>query len=104
MTFSVDALRSQFPILASQVRGKPLVYLYGGARARADHIGLDAIDISLTHLDSFALASVVCTQQIREQEPDEARPRLIGFLKKRGLLVDDDNEERLPDVLPPIRK
>lgn len=85
-------------------RGKPLVYLYGGAQTRADYIGLEAIDISLTHLDSFAVASVVCTQQVREQEPEEARPRLIGFLKQRGLLVDDDNEERLPDVLPPIRK
>jgi holo-[acyl-carrier protein] synthase len=85
-------------------RGKPLVYLYGGARERADFIGLEAIDISLTHLDSFAVASVVATQQRREQEPDEARPRLIGFLKQRGLLVDDDAEERLPDVLPPIRK
>jgi holo-[acyl-carrier protein] synthase len=85
-------------------RGKPLVYLYGGARTRADYIGLEAIDISLTHLDSFAVAAVVCSQRIREQEPEEARPRLIGFLKQRGLLVDDDGKERLPDVLPPIRK
>ena len=85
-------------------RGKPLVYLYGGARARADHIGLEAIDISLSHLESFAIAAVVCTQQVREQEPDEARPRLIRRLRERGLLVEDEGEERLPDVLPPIRK
>jgi holo-[acyl-carrier protein] synthase len=85
-------------------RGKPLVYLYGGARARADYIGLEAIDISLSHLESFAIAAVVCTQQVREQEPDEARPRLIRRLRERGLLVEDEGEERLPDVLPPIRK
>jgi holo-[acyl-carrier protein] synthase len=85
-------------------RGKPLVYLYGGAQRRAETIGLEAIDISLTHLESFAMATVVCTQRVREQEPDEARPRLIQRLKQRGLLVDDDSEERLPDELPPIRK
>jgi holo-[acyl-carrier protein] synthase len=67
-------------------RGKPLVYLYGGAQRRAEAIGLDAIDVSLSHLDSFALASVVCTQERREQEPQEARKRLVERLRERGLL------------------
>ena len=38
-------------------RGKPLVYLYGGAADRAAYIGLEAIDISLSHLESFAMVS-----------------------------------------------
>ena len=84
-------------------RGKPLVYLYGGAHTRADYIGLEAIDISLTHLGSFAIASVVCSQRIQEQTPEEARARLITRLKERGLLVDDNTEERLPEVRPPNR-
>ena len=67
-------------------RGKPLVYLYGGAAARAEHIGLEAIDISLTHNNTFAIASVVCTAQRPEQAPDEARARLVGRLRARGLL------------------
>lgn len=67
-------------------RGKPLVYLYGGARERADYIGLDAIDVSLSHLESFAIASVVCSQERREQQPDEARARLQHRLRERGLL------------------
>ena len=67
-------------------RGKPLVYLYGGARRRAEAIGLDAIDVSLSHLDSFALAAVVCTQERREQEPQAARERLVERLRERGLL------------------
>lgn len=70
-------------------RGKPLVYLYGGARERADHIGLHAIDISLSHLDSFAIASVVCAQERMEQPHEEARPRLIQRLQSRGLLDED---------------
>lgn len=73
-------------------RGKPLVYLYGGARRRAETIGLEAIDVSLTHLESFAMATVVCLQQHREQDPVEARQRLIEVLRARGLLdVDEQN-------------
>jgi holo-[acyl-carrier protein] synthase len=85
-------------------RGKPLVYLYGGAAERAERIGLEAIDISLTHLEMFAVASVVCTQRIREQKPEDARPRLIARLRERGLLLGEGDDERLPDELPPIRK
>ena len=44
MTFSVDALRSQFPILASQVRGKPLVYLDNGATTQKPLAVIEAID------------------------------------------------------------
>jgi holo-[acyl-carrier protein] synthase len=67
-------------------RGKPLVYLYGGALERAGTIGLEAIDISLSHLEGFAVAVVVCTQQILEQDPAEARERLVERLRARGLL------------------
>jgi len=67
-------------------RGKPLVYLYGGAAERAATIGLDAIDISLSHLADMAVAIVVCTQEILEQHPAEARERLVARLRERGLL------------------
>jgi len=67
-------------------RGKPLVYLTGGAAERAEHIGLEAIDISLTHNNTFAIASVVCTQARPEQPPIEARARLVERLRARGLL------------------
>ncbi len=67
-------------------RGKPLVYLYGGAATRAERIGLEAIDISLSHLDSFAIASVVCTAKYPEQTHEQARERLVDRLRQRGLL------------------
>lgn len=70
-------------------RGKPVLYLHGGARRRADDIGLDAIDVSLTHLASFAMAIVVCTQERLEQDPMEGRARLIARLRERGLMTDD---------------
>ena len=67
-------------------RGKPLVYLAGGAAARAEAIGLDAIDVSLSHLAEFAIAVVVCSQARREQEPAAARERLVGRLRASGRL------------------
>ncbi len=67
-------------------RGKPLVYLYGGAAERALTIGLEEIDISLTHNNTFAIASVVATQRVIETPPAEARVRLVDRLRLRGLL------------------
>jgi holo-[acyl-carrier protein] synthase len=67
-------------------RGKPLVYLYGGAASRAERIGLEAIDVSLSHLDAFAVAIVVCAQRQRERDPAESRERLVRRLRERGLL------------------
>ena len=40
-------------------RGKPLVFLHGAARARADAIGFRAVAISLTHTRSLAAAIVL---------------------------------------------
>ncbi len=67
-------------------RGKPLVYLYGGAADRAETIGLEAIDISLSHLEAFAVAVVVCAQEHPEQDHAEARERLVARLRALGRL------------------
>ena len=37
--------------------GKPLVYLYGGARRKAEELGVGEIAISLSHSRDYALAS-----------------------------------------------
>ncbi len=39
--------------------GKPLVYLYGKAQQRAESLGLDGLDISLSHSREYAVAFVV---------------------------------------------
>jgi holo-[acyl-carrier protein] synthase len=39
--------------------GKPLVYLYGGARRKAEELGLGEIAISLSHSRDYALASAI---------------------------------------------
>jgi holo-[acyl-carrier protein] synthase len=67
-------------------RGKPLVYLYGRAKARADKIGLRGIDVSLTHEGGFAVAAVVGVREGEPDDPQESRERLVHRLRERGLL------------------
>ena len=67
-------------------RGKPLVYLHGRAVDRAERIGLEAIDISLTHLRDQAMAVVVCRQLRQEQDHEAAREHLVQRLRARGLI------------------
>src|SRR3989337_691536 len=49
-------------------RGKPLVYLYGRAKERAERIGLAGLDVSMSHSREYAVAFVV--GQSRDLEPD----------------------------------
>jgi holo-[acyl-carrier protein] synthase len=68
-------------------RGKPLVYLHGRAAVRAEKIGMEGIDISLSHSRDFAVAMVVGAS--RDLEPDRPhwRERFTGILRERGLLT-----------------
>ena len=67
-------------------RGKPLVYLHGNAQQRAERIGFEGIDISMSHSRDFAVAFVV--GKSRDLEPDRPawREKLAGILRQRGLL------------------
>jgi holo-[acyl-carrier protein] synthase len=67
-------------------RGKPLVYLHGRARKRAEYIELQALDISLTHSDGHAVAFAVGQSRDLEPEREAWRAKFAGILKDRGLL------------------
>ena len=67
-------------------RGKPLVYLYGRARERAERIGLSGIDVSMSHSREYAVAFVVGHAGEPEPDRDGWREKLIGILRERGLL------------------
>ncbi|MGD0115752.1 MAG: holo-ACP synthase [Dehalococcoidia bacterium] len=49
-------------------RGKPLLFLYGRAKERAQSLGLTGMDVSLSHSRDFAMATVVALQ---EEPPDD---------------------------------
>lgn len=54
MTYDVEAIRADFPILSRQVNGKPLVYLDNGASAQKPQVVIDAI----SHAYSMEYANV----------------------------------------------
>ncbi|MFN8506444.1 MAG: holo-ACP synthase [Dehalococcoidia bacterium] len=49
-------------------RGKPLVFLYGRGAARARHIQLRGLEISLTHSKEYAIASAVGERALTAEE------------------------------------
>ena len=67
-------------------RGKPLLYLYGRAKERAEQIDLHSLDVSLSHTRQHALAIVVGVQEAGIDEPGVARDRLLRWLRERGRL------------------
>ncbi|HEX5479632.1 MAG TPA: holo-ACP synthase [Dehalococcoidia bacterium] len=75
----------EIEVLPNQ-RGKPLVYLHGLARKRAEDIGLRGVDISLTHSHELAIAAVVGAADDAPIDREEYRRRLVAWLKERGRL------------------
>ena len=67
-------------------RGKPLVYLYGRAKARAERISLRGLDVSMSHSREYAVAMVVGESRDLEPERERWRRKLLGILRERGLL------------------
>ena len=39
--------------------GKPFILLYGASRAHAERLGVDNIEVSMSHLEDHAIASVI---------------------------------------------
>ena len=75
----------EIEILPNQ-RGKPLVYLHGLARARAEAIGLRGVDISLTHSHELAIAAVVGVADNAPMDREQHRALLVQWLKEKGRL------------------
>lgn len=67
-------------------RGKPLVYLHGRARERAERIGLTGLDVSLSHSRELAMAFAVGESRDLQPEREAWRQKLTGILRQRGLL------------------
>jgi len=67
-------------------RGKPLVYLYGRAKARAERISLRGLDVSMSHSQEYAVAMVVGQSQDLEPDREGWRRKLLAILRERGLL------------------
>jgi holo-[acyl-carrier protein] synthase len=66
-------------------RGKPLVYLHGRAKKRAEFLQMGQPEVSMTHSDTMALAFIVASVDT-EIDYDDAKAALEERRGKRGLL------------------
>ncbi len=75
-------------------RGKPLVYLHGRAKERAEEIGLRGLDVSMSHSREYAVAFVVGQSADLEPERERWRQKLTAILRERGLLGNETGDTR----------
>lgn len=67
-------------------RGKPLVFLYGRGARRAEDIELRGLEISMTHSNELAMASVVGERALTEIEDTPRRgENALRLIREKGL-------------------
>jgi cysteine desulfurase/selenocysteine lyase len=82
--FDVDAARSQFPILARMVHGKPLAYLDNGASAQRPQCVIDAVDDYERRHHANIHRGVHTLSQEATALYESARDRLARFINARS--------------------
>ena len=81
-------------------RGKPLLFLYGKARARAQALGLTALDVSLSHSREFATATVVGLREEPPEDPQAERAWLLQRLQTMPTGKQEGPSHEAPDRRP----
>ncbi len=79
-TFPVDKVRRDFPILSSNVHGKPLVYLDNAASSQKPQPVLDAIQDYYTAQHSNVHRGVHYLSGLATQKYEEARVKIQNFI------------------------
>lgn len=79
-TYDVDAIRAQFPILAREVHGKPLVYLDNGASAQKPRSVIDAISYAYSNEYSNVHRGLHFLSNAATDAYEASREKVRGFL------------------------
>ncbi|MBT3558090.1 MAG: cysteine desulfurase [Rhodospirillales bacterium] len=87
LAFDVDRIRQDFPILAQEVYGKPLVYLDSGASAQKPQAVIDAMVAGMDTYYANVHRGVHAMSQRSTEAYDGARKKVATFLNARS-----DNE------------
>ena len=82
--FDVDAIRRDFPILAQQVNGKPLVFLDSAASSQRPQAVLDAITHYYQHDHANVHRGVYTLSQRATDAYEGARDKVRGFINARS--------------------
>lgn len=85
--FNLDAIRADFPILASEVRGKPLTYLDNAATAQKPQLVIDALERYYALENSNIHRGVHYLSEQATDAYEATRGKVAKFIN-----VDDENE------------
>ena len=80
MSFDVNAVRADFPILSRQVNGKPLVYLDSGASAQKPQVVIDAISHAYSHEYSNVHRGLHYLSNVATEKYESVRGTIARFL------------------------
>ncbi len=56
----LDAINFHEIEILSDAKGRPVINLYGKTKSHADAIGIQALDVSLSHSKEYAVACAIC--------------------------------------------
>jgi cysteine desulfurase / selenocysteine lyase len=84
VSFDVNALRRQFPVLARTVHGKPLAYLDNGASAQRPNAVIDAVDDYERHHHANVHRGVHTLSQEATALYEGARDKVLRFINARS--------------------
>ena len=87
MTYNIDAIRADFPILSREVNGKPLVYLDNGASAQKPKVVIDAITQAYSHEYANVHRGLHYLSNLATDKYEAVRGKVAKFLG-----VPDENE------------
>ncbi len=80
MSYDVNAIRAEFPILSREVYGKPLVYLDNAASAQKPQAVLDVINNALSYSYANVHRGLHCLSNEATAAFEEARQKVADFL------------------------
>ena len=89
--FDPNEIREQFPILATQVYGKPLVYLDNAATTQKPRCVIDAISEAYCTINANVHRGVHHLSQVATEQFEEARctvQRFINAPHSRQVILD----------------
>ena len=80
MSFNIEHIRSQFPILKREVNGKPLVYFDNGATVQKPQVVIDAITEYYTNENANIHRGVHHLSQVATQKYEDARNTIQAYI------------------------
>ena len=83
MSFNIDAIRANFPILSKQVNGKPLVYFDNGATSQKPQVVIDAISKYYQEINANIHRGVHTLSQLATDAYEASRGKIQNHINAK---------------------